>query len=404
MKIKGYRFLNQLGLTVVLIAIVATSFAGCSTENNISSDNTLSSGTTASGSSSEITSSDALSEESSEADSSDSSSSEDELSQIIGSEKPTEKPQPKPEPEPQEQPREKLKLITPDGDDQAYHPSVVSFAGGWNGYKYWIAFTPYPNADATKENPTINASNDLVNWSVPTGLKNPIDKPEVSDSKHYNSDTHLIYNPQENRLELFWRYVADAPDGSCGPVTIYRSESYDGVTWSPKSVFLYSDARDKRDYISPSIMLKNGGYRIWYVDCDRKVYYAEVTDGVMSEPTLCPVSYEKEYQSWHIDVTYNVEKAVFEMVVCAFRNWSERQIMSLYYSQSADGINWSVAKEILKPSTVKNTWDSQGLYRACLLYENGNYILFYSAHGPSKADVGVGMLKGQDIYNLKSSY
>ena len=41
-------------------------------------------------------------------------------------------------------------------NNQGYHPKVLSFNKLWNGYKYWIAYTPYPHGDETKENPFIN--------------------------------------------------------------------------------------------------------------------------------------------------------------------------------------------------------------------------------------------------------
>ena len=37
-----------------------------------------------------------------------------------------------------------LNISTPDGSKQPYHPSVLYFEGGWCGYKYWMAYTPFP--------------------------------------------------------------------------------------------------------------------------------------------------------------------------------------------------------------------------------------------------------------------
>ena len=37
-----------------------------------------------------------------------------------------------------------LNIETPEGNAQPYHPSVVYIPGGWNGYAYWMAETPYP--------------------------------------------------------------------------------------------------------------------------------------------------------------------------------------------------------------------------------------------------------------------
>ena len=41
----------------------------------------------------------------------------------------------------------KLSIIGPYGDNEAYHPKVLYFENGWNGYTYWLSYTPYPHAD-----------------------------------------------------------------------------------------------------------------------------------------------------------------------------------------------------------------------------------------------------------------
>lgn len=401
--------LKNVFILLCVVALILCS-AGC-TNKDIAESSEPSSTTD----SSEMQSSDET--ESSEQLSSDASSSETTESEpepepeLEPKPKPNPKPTPKPEsnpkpaqkpkPEPQIPSRPKLPLITPDGDDMAYHPSVVKFDSEWNGYKYWIAFTPYPRADETKENPVINVSNDMKTWYVPSGLKNPLDKPDPSDRYHYNSDTHMLYNPTENRLELFWRYICD-DGGKIGTVTIFRSVSYDGVTWEPKTVFLFVDDRNVYDYVSPAITLQDNVYRMWYVDVDKKAYYAEIVDGVIGEPTLLNVPFQGKLVPWHLDVIYNSEKAIYEMIVSAYTNRSDRQTMSMFYTYSSDNLNWSEPKAVILPSDEKNKWDSRGMYRACMLYNNGTYYVFFSAHGPNKTEVGVGLMYGSDIYDLKS--
>lgn len=63
--------------------------------------------------------------------------------------------------------RYRLNIISSYGDKEAYHPKVIAFKEKWNGYKYWMSFTPYPKGKFAKENPHIVASNDLINWEVP---------------------------------------------------------------------------------------------------------------------------------------------------------------------------------------------------------------------------------------------
>lgn len=51
---------------------------------------------------------------------------------------------------------------------------MIAFPEPWNGYRYWMAYTPYPYANGSEENPSICASNDMLYWETPEGLANPI--------------------------------------------------------------------------------------------------------------------------------------------------------------------------------------------------------------------------------------
>ena len=61
-----------------------------------------------------------------------------------------------------------------DGDNQPTHPSVIDLKSKWNGYRYWMSYSPYPYSDGSEENPCIAVSNDMYHWMVPKGLNNPI--------------------------------------------------------------------------------------------------------------------------------------------------------------------------------------------------------------------------------------
>ena len=291
---------------------------------------------------------------------------------------------------------EQLNIVTTLNNKQAYHPKVIYFKNSWNGYKYWMAFTPYPNADESKENPVINASNDKINWIEPTGTNNPLDIPENAGKYHYNSDTHLLYNEDLNQLELFWRYVDDENN----TVTIYKTASKDGINWTEKEVFLYSDNRKELDYVSPAIMYDKGLYKIWFVD-KRKVYYTEKTTNSIKEPAILNINYLKGYNTWHLDVIYNQEKKQYELIACAYQDINRRESMSLYYTYSKNNKKWSTPIKILSPSTNQKLWDSEGLYRSSVIYENGKYYLFYSGHD-DEMNVGIGLMYGEKIDKLES--
>lgn len=148
---------------------------------------------------------------------------------------------------------EPLRLESAYHDIEAIHPKAVCFHYPWNGYRYWLSFSPYPKADDAKENPHILASNDLKNWIEPDGFKNPLDNtpPNYEHAVVYNSDPELFYNEDTGELECWWRFVDDSEGKS---VVIYRRCSSDGIHWTEKEVMISGD-RVEQDYVSLSIYL-----------------------------------------------------------------------------------------------------------------------------------------------------
>lgn len=279
-------------------------------------------------------------------------------------------------------------------DNQSYHPKVINFNKKWNGYKYWISYTPYPNADSSKENPHIKASNDLINWIEPKNGVNPLDEVANPDNNtRYNSDSHLVYNDDTKELECWWRYVDDAKK----EVTIYRRKSSNGYNWTNKEVVLNAK-REKEDWISPAIIYEDSTYKIWYV-FNNNIYYIESKDlKNFSEPQKLNINYEESVLSWHLDVTHT--KNGYEMLIVAYTDWDHRALMNLYYTKSDDNKNYDTAQVILKPTTNTNNWDNSGLYRSSLIYENDMYYVFYSGQGTNNAK-GIGLMYGKNIFELK---
>lgn len=290
----------------------------------------------------------------------------------------------------------KLEIVSSYGDNQAYHPKVLSFPNKWNGYKYWMSYTPYPKGEDAKENPHIAVSNDLITWKEPGPNINPLDEPQNKQAgKRYNSDSHIVYNSDTNMMYCYWRYVDDIENKGI----IYRLESKDGIHWNNKTITAYSNDRKKKDYVSPAILYENGIYKMWYVDKKGIVKYATSQDGISwIDQRVIHIKYEKKLQTWHLDVI-STQKG-YEMLVVAFDDWKNHNDMSLYYASSNDGVQWSEAKEIVKPTIQTTYWDNKGLYRSSFIYENGKYYVFYG--GTSKTYThGIGLMYGKDIFHLK---
>ncbi len=292
--------------------------------------------------------------------------------------------------------KNRLEIISAYGDNEAYHPKVLNFKEKWNGYKYWMSYTPYPKGDDAKENPHIAASNDLVNWETPKGLVNPLDTPdETIPQKRYNSDSHIVYNNDLDRMECYWRYVDDKEDKAI----MYRCYTKDGIHWSKKEISAIGTPRQEHDYVSPSILYENGLYKMWYIDKNNTLKYTTSKDGMnWQQDKILPFSYEENVKTWHIDIIHTKEQ--YEMIAVAYENWKKHNDMSLYYSTSEDGIHWKKAKVILRPTVNTKNWDNRGIYRSSFIYENGMYYLYYS--GTSKdLHHGIGLMYGENIYKLK---
>ena len=157
--------------------------------------------------------------------------------------------------------RSKLDIISSYGDDQAFHPKVLNFEKPWNGYRYWMAYTPYPGADQRKENPHVCVSNDRIHWKPFEGEGKAVSldplTPFEDPDKQYNSDTHLVYRKDIDTLECYWRQV----DNRTRIDKIMKRTTTDGIHWSKAQNVLVSDARTDR-ILSPAIIYENGRYKM----------------------------------------------------------------------------------------------------------------------------------------------
>lgn len=228
-----------------------------------------------------------------------------------------------------------IKVPTPYNTTTGTHPSVVYFPNSWKGYKFWMAFTPYPQTD--RENPCILASNDGINFIVPKGLTNPISgTPETG----YNSDTCLVYGPN-NKLYCFWRWYTDTGENNI----LYRMESSDGINWTNKTACSIPSGLDP---LSPSIQVyTDGTWKLW-VGSTNSIKMLTSNDGInFSNMVECTTNLDNFGFHWHLDVW---QEADTYYCLSAFRQKEMRTaylMTDLYLGRSADGINWTFEKEPL---------------------------------------------------------
>ncbi len=277
---------------------------------------------------------------------------------------------------------EPLDIATNDGYNQVCHPKVLYFEEGWNGWEYWMAYTPYPYCDDDYENPCIAVSHDGIEWTEPEGISNPVTgyPPTLADSAHY-SDPHILMNG--DTMELWFRWNPTYSNGinadSNGGV-ILRTVSTDGVNWSEIETMYPGSEWNFDPVLSPVVKLEeDGSYTMWYSMRDGKIWRTTSPDGYTWSELEATDLEVWGYNIWHQDIIY--ENGIYEIVFCARPQNSTNNLVGLdaYYARSYDGLNWTDPVQILSPDDSVSGYDNCSIYRLSLVKANGIYKLYYSS-------------------------
>lgn len=291
-----------------------------------------------------------------------------------------------------------LKIKTFDGLDSPFHPSVLYFENGWNGWKYWMVETPFspkckPYVDRN-ECPSIHVSNDGVNWSSPDGLQNPLVNfgEEGERNLDYYSDPHLVM--VGDRMECWYRLTqrhgeVDHRD----EVSLRRVYSVNGIDWSEEEIIsrLWQNYECKglgKMVVSQAILHDDDiGYRMWYVNSEdhigkRGVSYSLSKNGLeWSDAVKC--RFDKDINPWHIDVMEDDDNTLL-MTIYDHNN--------LILCISKDGLEWSFVRILLSPSHVVGSFYRNGLYRSCLVKDSTDCKLYFSAYDYDITSIGLAKL------------
>lgn len=268
--------------------------------------------------------------------------------------------------------------VSPSGG-QATHPSVVFFEEPWNGYRYWMAVTPYPGGSDAHEDPNIVASLDGISWVVPSGLTNPLD--DAPGSPKYNSDTDLVF--AQGKLWCFWRFL----DTGAGPASenIYFRSSEDGVNWGPKTLAHRSNMTTRR-LVSPSLSFNSGKWTMYAVDVvnpSANKVVRLISTG--SQPTAwgamstCTVNLPPGRVPWHLQIRPFGGKLYGILNDCI--SGQSGADGELYFIESSNGTSFTRSSKKLIPRSQAGEHDN--LYRATFVPEFYDGVLgfrvWYSA-------------------------
>lgn len=252
-------------------------------------------------------------------------------------------------------------LTTPtyDGSGQATHPKVLHIPEGWNGYKYWMAFTPYPNGNDDFENPSILVSNDGNTWVVKPGATNPIE-PEPTDGT-YLADTHIVIG-YDNVMYCYFRGMNPA----LTEYYLYVKSSVDGITWAAKQIAMTQPS----GLGSPVVIKEKGGYMLFDIDFNvspRKLYKRFSNNPVnfySSEKIDMPYSGLVDRHIWHIDVHLYNNIYYFLLNNSLVNTNGAGGDLQIGISKDGASVGFEPTSVMYKNSA---TWNANRLYRSSFL-------------------------------------
>ena len=306
---------------------------------------------------------------------------------------------------------------------QVTHPDIVIMDEPWNGFKYWMVYTPNVMLTSRHEQPSIVASNDGVNWEE-VATNNPIEAEPVS-TRYHNNDADLVYDPVNDRMMAFWKWDDDQAGGVGAEIRVRIS--YDGRKWGKPTdsegniattadTVANMDDNDKTGFItviqssnrydmqSPTFTYDEhrGIFVMWAANAGDVGYnngqrnFVEMSwseDGLTwSERTkvnnfLGKNEAGQQLAPWHQDIQYIPEFQEYWGLSQCFAGGSPDGSV-LYLTKSKDGVNWEPVgtKPILNAGET-GAWDDFQIYRSTFYYDStgaqdpkqGTLRVWYSA-------------------------
>ena len=251
-----------------------------------------------------------------------------------------------------------LSIPTSDGNPSTGHPSVVTHPSGaaWNGYRYWMAHTPFPSD--VRENPEICASNDGVNWVVPTGLVNPISTLQHAYDLGYDywADTELTWSPDGTQLWCYFKGTKTAAKNE-----FVRQTSTDGITWTPAALVV---SHAERAGVSPAIVRNPTNFEMFDFR-DGSMYRRTSTDGITwSARTMCSIpALPATYATWwHLSVVKR--DGIYHALPSTSGGPNPQRH---YHWTSTDGQTWTQSNPAPAIPLSGTRFDEGGHYRATFL-------------------------------------
>lgn len=259
------------------------------------------------------------------------------------------------------------------------HPSILYFANGFNGHKYWLASTPYPHAYGVFENPCIYYGDE--NNGVPPRIFTPIsgtvsgsysviNNPvvKINSNQATNSDPDLWFDSANGKLWLISRDNGD-PLATYG-FSLWAQDSLTGQAWKPRGntpLWRCSTGplAGKPEFLSPAIVKVGTKIRIYNLSGTAGVSplnYQKNTGlcwglYIMEGTTLenggdfvltgkAAILGKRGIEPWHMDMFVDSRTGYIYMICSAANRLTGTT--EVYLAESKDGLNFVMfAKPLL---------------------------------------------------------
>jgi len=256
---------------------------------------------------------------------------------------------------------EPLDLKTYDGSGQTVHPDYVATGPEWTHSGQYLFITPYPNGNASFENPSIFESERPTQWIVPDGVTNPIASPQAG----YYSDPDAVYVRERNEVWLYFRQVTSEN-------VIRLTTSRDGISWSTPVEVAHAP---NHEIISPSLVRRGPDEWLMYavngnVGCTGSSATVELrrsTNGIdWSSPETVSLS-QPGFAPWHIDVEWIASRGEF-WALYNVKTAGSCTTSAVYLATSSDGLHWTTyPSPVLARGAIEELRDV--VYRSSFAYD-----------------------------------
>jgi hypothetical protein len=281
----------------------------------------------------------------------------------------------------------------------AIHPDIIDIPGGWNGHRFWASFSPYPHlvTGMRNENPHVVCSDDGIHWTNRVGkkrkqiIRNPIDRRNRANRYTHLSDPDLILDRDSTLWVAYRAKYGTSPD----TISFLASGTRDGFNWSRPIVILSGvtrpDLRHEHAGLSPSLLLFEGKYHLWYITAQvgSHMIYHLTSDSLlsgwqMSDSTNLGNNPGVGMDIWHMNVVVSPDHSLLGLLT--FTDSATRgENCKLRLAGSTDGgKSWTVAPQwLLEHASDDNAWDGNQIYRSGGYFEAEDsaimFRLYYSA-------------------------